>query len=69
MFNAIVGVLTIPLATGVLTLLTKSPSGAAWLNLGGSLATTAGLFWLVRQLIVSGTVFQQSIFSLGHQRF
>ena len=64
MFNAIVGVLTIPLATGVLTLLTKSPSGAAWLNLGGSLATTAGLFWLVRQLIVSGTVFQQSIFLL-----
>ena len=48
MFDVIVGVLIVPLLTGILALLLKSPIVAAWLNLGGSAVTAAGLFWLVK---------------------
>ena len=64
MFDVIVGVLIVPLLTGILALLLKSPSVAAWLNLGGSAVTAAGLFWLVKAILVQTTAFQQGIFLL-----
>ena len=64
MFDVIVGVLIVPLLTGILALLLKSPIVAAWLNLGGSAVTAAGLFWLVKAILVQTTAFQQGIFLL-----
>lgn len=61
MFDLVVCSLAIPFLTGFLVLWIKNPTGAAWLNLSGSCATVAVLFWLVKHVLVQG-IFHQGIF-------
>ena len=63
MFDFIVCALSIPFLTGILVFWVKKPVVVSWLNFGGSSATAATLFWLVKQITVQGT-FHQDIFLL-----
>ena len=50
-----------PLATAILVMLIKKPRVVAWINLVGATATSVVLFWIVRQVAVTGR-FQKSLF-------
>ena len=50
-----------PLATAILVMLIKRPRVVAWINLVGATATSVVLFWIVRQVAVTGR-FQKSLF-------
>jgi hydrogenase-4 component F len=63
MFDFLVCALSIPFLTGILVFWVKKPVVVSWLNFGGSSATAATLFWLVKLITVQGT-FHQDIFLL-----
>ncbi len=57
----IVLALAIPLSTAILVMLVQKPLAVAWINLAGACATSAVLFWIVRQVSLSGS-YQQGLF-------
>ncbi len=63
MSDLIIVALAIPFTTGIVALAIRQPALAAWLNLLGSAATSATLFWIVKQIVDRGP-FHQGIFLL-----
>ena len=57
----VIAVIIIPLVTASLVMLVQNPTVVAWVSLTGSVATSAVLFWIVKQVAAYGA-FQQGMF-------